>query len=381
MDLRLYNVIKAKDLINTTIHANIVVFDCSPQRELADITFWEQSFALLTQANIRIKNVHACQLVARMVLCMCVCLDACASVFLICTCTWSHTWMYLFMDGWMHFARFYTHTDRTGAVWKAAVHAATPQLTTSIITSSGCRSANVRPASAPLDVCQSFSKKRWEVRTKQRKRIQRETRWKCFECQAQAVWYNSNLNPSKKERRKKREVILQWPWNYRFHEKQAVKKAKPSSVFLQSWSLRIAVAEVFIFELHFLPKTIFTPSAKQSWKLAFLSRLTGNPVGAIDNQISLWVTVLLRMINGVRHRGSRQPCTCGDWYVDCLACSVRHHFRLLVPWLMAPGDQGQHRDVWPPQRASEGRRLMRLNKPVPASLLWSLTCRFINGRG
>lgn len=143
----------------------------------------------------------------------------------------------------------------------------------------------------------------------------------------------------------------------------------------------VAASEVFIFVWHFLPKSIFTPSAEQNWKLAFLSSRRTNPVGVIDNQISLWVTVMLRMINGVRHRGSRQPCTRGDWYVDCLACSVRHHFRLLVPWLMAPGDQGQHRHVWPPQRASEGRRLMRLNKPVPASLLWSLTCRFINGRG
>lgn len=72
-------VIKAEDLINITIHANIGLFDCSPPRELADVTFWEQYFAFLTQANIRIKNVHAYQFVVRMVLR--------TSVFLICMIT------------------------------------------------------------------------------------------------------------------------------------------------------------------------------------------------------------------------------------------------------------------------------------------------------
>lgn len=150
----------------------------------------------LSNTNIRIKNVHVCQLVERMTLCMCACLDTRALVFGISTSTWSHTWMSLFVNRWMHFPWFSTYTDRTGTVCNAVVHAAMPHLATSIITSSWCRSTNVRRASAPLDVCQSSSSERdgrWGP--SRRKSVQRETRWKCFDCQAWAVWYNSNLNP------------------------------------------------------------------------------------------------------------------------------------------------------------------------------------------
>lgn len=234
MDLRLYSVKKAKDLINITIHANIGLFDCSPQRELADITFWKPCFAFLTQANIWIENAHACQLVVRMVLCTCARLDACASVFLICTCTWSHTWMYVFMDGWMHFALLLYRNIQTGAgtVWKAVVHAATPQLTTSIITSSGCKSANVRPTSAPLDVWQSSSKKRWEVRTKEHKRIQRETMemlWMSGPGRLVQQQSQSLKERAEKEARSNPPVAVKLSISWK--TSVLVKKAKPSSVF------------------------------------------------------------------------------------------------------------------------------------------------------
>lgn len=355
MVLRLNNVIKAEDLINITIHANIGLFDCGLQRELADITFWELYFAILTQANISIKNVHVCQLVVRMVLCTCACWDACVSVFLISMRTWSHTWMYPFMDVWIHFPWFYTHTDRTGTVCKAVVHAAMPQRTTSIMTSSGCRSANVRHASAPLGVCLSSSNERdgrWDPnsRTKQKKQCPKgnkmEMLWMSglgYLVQQQS---QSLKGRAEKEERNNPPVAVELSISWK--TSVLVKKAKPSPVFYNpdhsfcgsGWSLHICVTLSAKRHLHAVCKA----GNSRFWVV-----IQKNPVSAIDNQISLCATVLLRMINGVRHRGSHQPCTHSDWYVDCLARSVRHHFCLLVPWLMEPGDQGQHRDVWPPE--------------------------------
>lgn len=293
----------------------------------------------LSNTNIRIKNAHVCQLVERMTLCRCACLDTRALVFRISTSTWSHTWMSLFVDRWMHFPWFSTYTDRTGTVCNAVVHAAMPHLATSIITSSWCRSTKRATCLCPAGCVPVLLQwKRWEVRTKPQKERPKgntmEMLWlSCLGCLVQQQ-PQSLKERAKKEERSNPPVAV----NLSISRKTSalVKRAKPSSVFYNpddcfcgsSWSLHI----------HFLPKSIFTLSAKQSGKLALLSSHTANPVSAIDNQISLCVTVMLRMINGVRHQGSRQPCTRGDWYVDRLACSVWHHFCLLVPWLMEPGD-------------------------------------------
>lgn len=47
-----------------------------------------------------------------------------------------------------------------------------------------------------------------------------ENKTAAFYMSGQAISCNSNLNPSKEEQRKEREVILQWPRNDRFHQKQ-----------------------------------------------------------------------------------------------------------------------------------------------------------------
>lgn len=50
--------------------------------------------------------------------------------------------------------------------------------------------------------------------------IRGENKTAAFYMSGQAISCNSNLNPSKEEERKEREVILQWPRNDRFHQKQ-----------------------------------------------------------------------------------------------------------------------------------------------------------------
>lgn len=55
------------------------------------------------------------------------------------------------------------------------------------------------------------------------------------------------------------------------------------------------------------------------------------------------VPALLKMINDVPHWGSRQPCTRGDWYVDCLACSVTS---FLSPPVMIDGARWPRSASW-----------------------------------
>lgn len=50
--------------------------------------------------------------------------------------------------------------------------------------------------------------------------IRGENKMAAFYMSGQAISYNSNLNPSKEEQRKEREVILRWPRNDRFHQTQ-----------------------------------------------------------------------------------------------------------------------------------------------------------------
>lgn len=163
------------------------------------------------------------------------------------------THMNVRLHGWMNalcFVFIPTYTDRRGTVWRAVVHAATPQLTTSIITSSGCKSANVRPASAPLDVWQSSSKKRWEERTKEQKGIQREAMemlWMSGPGRSVQRQSQSLKERAEKEARSNPPVAVKLSISWK--TSVLVKKAKPSSVFCNpdrcfcgsGWGLHIRV--------------------------------------------------------------------------------------------------------------------------------------------
>ena len=93
------------------------------------------------------------------------------------------------------------------------------------------------------------------------------------------------------------------------------------------------------------------------------------------------VTSPLRVIHDLSCQRSRQPRAPDDWYVDGGASSTWRPLCLVRLWLMTPGDQGQDPDIWPPPRTWQTRRLMRLNKPVTAAALWSVTPSSTNGRG
>lgn len=210
------------------------------------------------------------------------------------------------------------------------------------------------------------------------------------------ISYNSDLNPTKKKERK-RKVTLQWPWNYWFHreslrEKQAqllrvLTTLGPDHCFRASrWIYPVVFSVLWQFS-HKLARNISSPCAQQlpsrcdNWCSRTFVWKNQQTVFIFLLVFPRCVTVLSSVINDISHLGSLQPCTCRDWYVDRPASAMWHDFCLIRSWLMGPVDQGQDHDIWPPLWMCQAERLMHLNKPVTATLLWSLTYSFISGRG
>lgn len=149
-------------------------------------------------------------------------------------------------------------------VWKIL------RLIVSIISSSGRRSVNVWHVSASVDMRQSrlnewWNEARWEknktASTRKKKKKNREwdgrKKKNCNECQAKSQ-ESAPFHPivlSIPHRR--REVTLQWPWNYWFHRAKSAGKCsfpgpdKSSSVIIVFWGCDCIHLVVFIFVWQF----------------------------------------------------------------------------------------------------------------------------------
>lgn len=296
------------------------------------------------------------------------------------------------------------------------------QLIISITSSSGRGSANVWHASASVDVHQSrlnelWNEARWERKKNKTasrgKKEKEKKKWsrrkkkekkgkKQYECQAKsqesAPFHTIAISiPQRRKSERKRKVTLQWPWNYWFHreslwEKQAqllwvLTTLGPDHCFRASrWIYPVVFSVLWQFS-HKLARNISSPRPQQlpsrcdNWCSRTFVWKNQQTVFIFLLVFPRCVTVLSSVINDISHLGSLQPCTCRDWYVDRPASAMWHDFCLIRSWLMEPVDQGQDHDIWPPLWMCQGERLMHLNKPVTATLLWSLTYSFINGRG
>lgn len=133
----------------------------------------------------------------------------------------------------LYFMLLYMPEDKTGTEWRAARCVQMLQLIISIISSCGCRSANVWHASASGVPVLAKRMMKWSQMGKEQNSFLRKKRKGekkcCYECQAKsqesAPFHTIAISiPQRRKSWEKRKVTLQWPWNYWFHRESLLEK-------------------------------------------------------------------------------------------------------------------------------------------------------------